>query len=329
MTDSLGLGGGTAFNAGSGGGTSNDTQLYLTWLDYQKDPQLQQFVRDNYSNYAWMLDNPELAPILVATAANGWGADQVASELTKTTWWKSNGQNVANWEQLQATDPATAAQRVTDMKATILADANTLGVGLNDSQMTTLATQANQFAWDSTTIQRNVANMVTQGANGGYNFAPTGTAAQFKNQMTSMLQSYAVPVSQATQDWWTSLAVQGKGDINGVEDYLRQQASQLYPWMASSIAKGIKPTDYLSPYSSIASNLLGTSASAIDWTDPKWQSALLAQQKDGSSLPVSTQQFAVNLRTNPTFGYSQTPTAISNAYSMAQQIETAFGKIKT
>jgi hypothetical protein len=319
---------GTGFTDNASSAPPTDASAIATAMQvWDSNPALQQYVAQNYGYDAWMLANPELAPILIATAYWGWDQAHVDGALSTTTWWAQNGQAARSWQELTQTDPATAQQQVSQMSNTILAEANSLGVQLSNPAITNLATLASEFNWDSDTIHQMVAQQYASTAPGqGQGTATGGTAAQFGDQAQQLIQQYMVPVSQGTLATWTNNAVLGTADISGFEDYLRNAATAMYPWMKTALAQGMTPQSWFSPYTSQAESILGISSDQVNWTDPKWLNALTASQPDGTTAPVNLTQFANTLRSDPTFGYQYTADAKQQAYTMAQTITDAFGK---
>lgn len=301
-----------------------DAQAYTAAMAaYNSNTALQQYVQSEYGDNAWMMANPELQQILVATAYYGWDQAHVDSALNATSWWKANGQQVAEWQQLQATDPGTALRQIGQTAATVRAAANGLGVQLSDTQINSLAAQATEFSWNSDTINQAVGAMYQTTTT-----TPTsGTAADFQDQATTLLQQYAVPVSSQTLSDWTNNAVKGTATIAGFEDYLRQQATTLYPFMSKALENGVTPQSFFSPYTSAASSLLGVSEDSINWSDPKWLNAVTQQNPGGEATPVSLTQFQKTLRTDPQYGWSKTADAVSAAYATAGQIAQSFGRV--
>ena len=113
-----------------------------------------------------------------------------------------------------------------------------------------------------------------------------------------------------------------------MSNFYGQTAAQRFPWMKTAIASGMTPKDYLAPYTSQAAKTLSVAPDSINWADPKWQGALLQTDNTGAQVPKNADQFNKALMQDPQFGYSKTQGAIDQAYAVAQQITTAFGKVK-
>ena len=310
-------------------------QTAYAMQQYNSNPAVQQYFASNYPDLAWMMNNPELLPILVSATVNGWDQGKIDAQLSQTTWWQQNGSSARQFLQTQATDPATAAQEIASNKALIMSQVQNWGVGMNDSQMTALATQATMLNWNS--------DQISQAVRSAYN-TPQGQATTNMGEAATMQQTiqnvagqYLYTASPNMIQFWTQAAMQkgasdpatANADLqSSLANYLGQQAAIRFPWMKTAIAQGMTPQQFLDPYTQQAAKTLSISPDSIDWTDPKWQAALLQTNAQGESTPVNTDQFNKALMQNPTFGYSKTQGAIDQAYSVAQTLATTFGKIK-
>lgn len=296
---------------------------YVAMAAYNSNPALQQYVQQEYGgDYGWMLAIPELKAILVAAASAGWDGGRISSALYSTTWWKQNGSTVAAWQDLQARDPQQAQAEINQNTNTVRDAAQKLGVQLSDQQIQNIASYNTEFQWTASTLNHVIATQYNATTN------PTsGTAAAFQDSAQQAMQTYAVPMSQQAIQQWTSQAVLGNADAAGLNDYLRNQAKQLYPFMTKAIDQGVTPQAFLAPYSSAAATLLGVSEGSISWSDPKWLSAVTQPGPGGEQTPASLTQFQNTLRSDPTFGYSKTSGAVAAAYTTAKTIATSFGKV--
>ena len=320
-------------NAGS---DSLSQQTAYAMQQYNSNPAVQQYFASNYPDLAWMTSNPELLQILVSASINGWDQGKIDAALSQTQWWSQNGQAARQFIQLQATDPTTAAQEIASNKALVMTQAQNWGVALNDQQLTQLATNATMFNWNADQIAQNVRSAYTIPT--GQVNTNAGITAQMQQTIQNVAGQYLVNASPDMIKFWTNAAMQnGAADPAtanselqaSLQNYLAQQASQRFPFMKDAIAQGMTPQQYLDPYTQQAAKTLSTSTDAIDWTDPKYQAALLGNDSMGNPLPLNVDQFNKNLMSNPIFGYSKTAGAIQQAYATANTIEQTFGKVKT
>ena len=297
---------------------------------YNANPQFQQYVQQAFAGDAWMLQNPELLSVMVAAAANGWGPNAFNAALGQTQWWAQNGQAARTFIQLQGSDPASAGQQVAAAKASLLTDSESMGVQLNDGQLTDLATKSAMFAWTTPQMDQALrAAYVTPSAGGQL----TGDAAGIAQTVKTTAGDYLLTADPNMVNFWTTAAVQ-KGQNSGqvqaeMQQFYGQQTATRYPWMAAAISQGMTPKDYLSPYTTQAASTLSVAPDSINWSDPKWQSALLQTNPDGSQVPKNTDQFNKSLMQDPQFQYSKTQNAINQAYSTVQTLLQTFGATKS
>jgi hypothetical protein len=294
---------------------------------YNSNPAIQQYFANNYPDLAWMMQNPELKQILISGSINGWGQGLVDGALQSTQWWQQNGSTVRDWQQKQQQDPASAAQTVAQNKAIAVAAAQQIGVSLTESQLNSLANNASMFQWNQQQIDQNIRGMYQTGSPVG------GDAASIQGALQNVAGNYLTNADTNTINWWTTVGVQNGQSSSQIaseyQNYLQTQAEQRFPWMKSAIQQGMTPKQYLDPYTQQAAKTLSISADSIDWTDPKWQGALLQTQPDGSQAPANADEFNKKLMQDPQFQYSKTQGAIDQAYSVAKTLESTFGAIKT
>ena len=211
------------------------------------------------------------------------------------------------------------------MQDTILGEAQSLGVTVPTDQLKNMAQMAVAFGWSADVIQQ------TLRAGGASSTATPqfGAAATFADQAQQLAGEYNQTMSAAQLSAYVNQNVKGTLTADGLQQIFAQQAEQQDPWMAASIRMGVTPSQYLSSYASAAASTLGIDASDVNWTDPKWNQALLQTNAQGQQAPVSIGQFQQNLMKNPVYGYQNTQGARDQAYGAAQQILTTFGRVKT
>ena len=323
-------------------GESVQSQIDAAWAQFQGNPQMQQAIQQEYGDESWALSIPELGKIIVAGALYGWDQGEMDGAIAGTQWYKTASGSMRAWSALQATDPATANQQIENTKWAIWEISQQSGVALQPDQVQNLAVKALMFGWvsaDATSgdvsagntlnqiIRNQYANPTSIGAGGT---TQMGEAAQFTDAARQLSGQYLVPMSDQQIQDWTIRAVKGQVNQQGLEDSLRQQAAQLYPWMTAALNQGQTPRDFLSPYTQAAASTLSISPDQIDWTSPKWMSKLLAPAgPDGTSGgPLNVDQFSRAIKADPTFGYQNTKDAMTQSYGLADTILQQFGKVQ-
>jgi hypothetical protein len=295
---------------------------------YNASPALQQYIAQAYGYIgAYLLAQPELLPILVAAGLNNWGQAEFDGAITQTQWWQTTSQAQRNFQEIQATDPGEAAEQVTQMQSTILGTAQSLGVSLPSSDLQNLSQMAVEYGWSSDVITQTLRAGAAAGTNGATVSTAFGSGATFADQAQQLAGEYNINLSSSQLAAYVKANAAGTLTADGLQQLFVQQASQQNPWMASSIAMGVTPSQYLSSYASAAASTLGIDPSDVNWTDPKWASALMQTNSDGTQSPVSVGVFQQNLMKNPQYGYQYTQGARDQAYGLAQTIAQQFGKV--
>lgn len=112
-----GFGGGGGGVAGGTEGAGSDDEVY-----------------DEYPQYTWALDHPELGPILRRAAKEDYSAGRLQAEIFRTNWWQTTGRAQREWIALAGTDPAEASIRLRAVEETnqMLAAAAQYGVPLTE-----------------------------------------------------------------------------------------------------------------------------------------------------------------------------------------------------
>jgi len=129
------------------------------------------------------------------------------------------------------------------------------------------------------------------------------------NDLAKIADLYHVPVSRGT--------IESMADENGhvtpekhqaFHEYVKSAAQGLYPSMAKQIAAGIPTAHLLDPYRQVAKMQLGEHVEPDFHNDPKWEAALTGgRDKDGKPVPMSLGEWKRHLRTQPEYGYQNTP----------------------
>lgn len=309
-------------------GESDAQAAQAAWQAYQNSPALQQAIAENFSSDAWMLSQPGLGAILVGAAINQWDQGRMEALLTQNPWWQQNGSRVAAWNALTSSDPAGAQAQVAASKAQLETYAQSVGVNMTDSALTNLATTSAMLQWNQDQmVQALRASYSPPTAVTGY----TGDTATMASQVRAVGGQYLQQMGSNDVAFWVTAGVkQGMTPqqlTDEMSNFYSQQAAQRFPWMKAALSMGMTPQQYLQPYTTQAAQTLSISPTSVNWTDPKWQAALLQTGQDGQQTPVNADQFARNIMRDPTFGYGNTQAAVDKAYSTVQQLAQTMGKM--
>jgi hypothetical protein len=247
---------------------------------------------------------------VLADSINGkWSDIDTQAALQHTKYFTERSLVQRQWDALQATDPATAGQRVVDKKRIIDDLGQQLGIllegaapgagGLNTPAFDFLVSAVAQD-WDANRIRYEMLASVNATHAGGQ-------LGQSAARVKSMADDYAVVMSdQSAFDWGRKLS-QGAVDEQGVQGYLIEQAKSRLPGLADALDRGITVRQYADQYLQIAQQELGINPSTVSLTDPKWLAALdQVDQKTGQHYTMTASDWTSHIRKEPTYGYAST-----------------------
>jgi hypothetical protein len=255
-----------------------------------------------------------------------WSDQQLQAALRGTEYYQSTDQTARTWDILQATDPASAAQKaaqakqwVDDAQAATGIKLDTTG-GLASAGFAFLA-KATAEGWTQDQIKYQLIAQAGGQANGGQ-------IADATTQVKALAEQYGVPLSDQAAMHWGEQLTSGAIDQNAVKGYLVEQAKSLFPGLTAALDAGQTVAQYADPYKQIAAQNLNINPNDINWTDPKWQAALnQVDPKTGARVSMSLDQWQKTIRSDPTYGYDQTSQAQQSASQLTTQLAQRFGAI--
>jgi hypothetical protein len=274
---------------------------------------------------------PELLTLYLQSINETWSPEQLQSKLYATNYYKSTTQDQRSWDQLIAQDPATAQQRYQTASQHNTQLWQQGGYSVPYATFLTINNQAVRGNWSDDTIkaalnaaQKGLPPPTTNPGDSGIQGG--GDIGANMNLVKQIAASYAVPVSNDAAYQWALNLQSGAVDQNGVQAWAKEQAASLFPGLKTALDAGLTVDQYASPYKSVAQQELGINPNDISWTDPKWNAALnQIDAKTGARVSMSLSDWTTKLRSDPTYGYDQTPGAKDQARTLATKIQSVFG----
>jgi hypothetical protein len=319
-TNSIG-GGGQSSGSGLGAVGSGKPLSGQDLIDYAEQ---------NFPQYAYLLHDPEVGPILVKAAQEGVSDPNIlAGMLRNTNWWRTTTTTSRDFNKLMADDPVTANQAINNKMADIDTQAWSLGVKLTPQIEHDLAVSSMKLGWTSDTLtQQIVAKNKTTYTTGGQ-FG--GAAALDVQSLKQMYNDYGLPLTDETLNSQMQQILSGKANVNAVQQKLAQQAATLYstnPQLAKFLSDGEGTTrDWADPYIQKAASTLGISAKNIDITAPMWAKILHPATDPNTGKPLgqamSLDQWETTLRNDPQYGFDSS----INGVQQGAQLGAALGHI--
>lgn len=281
-------------------------------------------IQTEYPQAIPLLSQPGVMAVYQQAIENNWPPERLQAALEQTPWWNQTPAEVRQFQALQATDPATAAEKIEQTRRIIDDLQRELGVTLDSagglaSPAFAFLRDAVSYGWSADEIKYRMIQGVNETKSGGLIGA---NAAQIK----SMANDYGVPLSdKSVMDYATKLT-QGAIDQQSIQGYLIEQAKSLFPALSSALDRGITVKQYADPYLQLAQQELDINPADINLTDPKWMRLLnQVDPKTGQRVSMSLDQALATFRTDPTYGYDTTAKGRQDATNLATQLQTKFG----
>lgn len=274
-------------------------------------------IKSLYPSMAWALDVPELADVLIKAGLEQWDQGRVVAAIQNTEWWKQKNAAQREWEQLIHTDPAEAESRVRQLAAGITRWAASVGISLSRDESIYIARFAMAEGkppeqWQAEIVDR---------------FAPQQPKGPVPGDLRTLARQWAVPLSDQTVADWAARIMKGEATQDMFLSYLKEQAKSLFPGLSSAIDRGITPIQYANPYIEIAVQELGINPADFDLMDPRWSRALHnIDPRTGLPVSMSLAEWTKVLRTDPTYGYADTPKARDTATRLGQALLERLGR---
>jgi hypothetical protein len=222
-------------------------------------PSVAETVMAQYPSLAWLLNDPEVGPLLTqAVDPNvGFSPQTFQAKLMETTWWKQRSATGRAFEVTWNTDPATAIQSVDAYTAELQALANNLGVGMTSDQRIMLAHWGllTGNAPDSAIMRQKLVDMSSQ-ANGAI-LGGTGQMGAIAQDIGSLFrgQWFTDSTMQGYLDLTKAVAA-GYDSMESINARLKVQAAQRFPHLADRINAGETLAQIAAPFQQLVASEL-------------------------------------------------------------------------
>lgn len=199
-----------------------------------------QQIAEQFPQYAWAYNDPEIGPLLQQAVNDGWDANQLEAHVTGTNWFRSKTQAERNYLALAGADPKEAERRLNnyDSITKYIAQAKQYGQTVSfqeaarqvdrvvrgeiapDALTEELRMQAkNLFGWDTFIGKQIDAGATVEGL-----FEP------IRNAAAQVLGVNPASVDISDPKWRSLLQFpDGKGGIKMASDFELQQKLRLDP----------------------------------------------------------------------------------------------------
>lgn len=249
---------------------------------------LEQVITEQYPQFAYMLQDPELRYLLFASLDPSTGFDSATfqNHLMQTNWWKTHSASARNWTQQVALDPASAERTMSQKIDTLRNLSMSGGLNLSEAQLRWEASLALQNGWSDQEVKRNLLMVGAQSGQNGLYSGEIGGAAQ---QVRQMAADMALPISEQNVNTYANDLWMGQQTADEIKTNLAQQAIHAYgmqnPELANALNRGQTVAQFMDPQiQAVASNLeIGTDQ--INLAQPKWQALMNYSDPNQKGVP--------------------------------------------
>lgn len=276
------------------------------------------FVRQNYGQLAWALDDPEIGPILRRAAAEEWDPIKLFGAVQGTNWWKSTSAAGRTWEQLVNEDPAEAQRLVNQAAATVQNRAKSLGIPLAPGQIQGIARSAAQNGWTDAQVVDQVMRQVNWAT------LEAGDLTALRDDVKAVASSYLVGVSDSTAQQYAARIASGEMTMQGVRSAMVKQAKSRFGWMSAQLDEGMTVRDYLQPVRDTIARELEIAPDAVDLTDSKWLGMVEVADDKGGMRAATLNEAMLAARRRPE--WAETRNAQETTTNMIGMIAEVFGR---
>lgn len=275
---------------------------------------------------SFLNSNPELKKLFSTAVAQTWTPAEFQAKLQATKWFQDASVAVRNGQLQKSTDPATWAQNVAEVTATIQQQAGSMGAQMSSSVEQQMASDAVMHGWTPAQLQQQMASYVTtMGSTGNYG----GQAGANEGTLQKMATDYGQTLSSQSLQSWVQKIAAGSATTDDYQAQMKASASALYPQYTQQIASGMTMADIAQPYIQQMASTLELDPTSITVSDKNIQAALNGSPGPGSAAAsqnpagMNMYQFQNQLRQDPR--WATTSNAQQAAESATRGILQNFG----
>lgn len=272
--------------------------------------------------FAWSVlnGNPELKAIFQKAVKETWTADKFVASVRGTGWYKSTAESVRNAQMLQASDPATYANQLAQVRARVGMMAAEFGARMSGQTLNQIAEQTLQGGWDDNQLRQTLSGYVEFSGQGN----AWGQAGLIVNQLREYARSMGVNVSEQQLQEWTTRSVRGEIVPEDAQTVIKEAAAGRYVAFRDRILAGESMESIAEPYRQSMGAMWEINPQSKDIMDPMIQRALTAvDPKTGQPAAQPLWQFEIDLRKDPM--YNKTSGAQKSAMETGRQVLRDFG----
>jgi hypothetical protein len=253
-------------------------------------------LREQYPSMAYLLDEPEVGPILEQADREGWPPEKLQSRLEATTWWRTHSSSIRDYHDLLNTDPASFWQAVQEKGDVITDMAARAGFIFSQDEIQNMAKAALYLGRSDADILRAMATNAQ---------ARVTPASGYQARVKQLAAAYLVPVSNDLISDWTRKLASGQYTEDNLTAQLADWAKQMYPHLSQQIDSG-EFQNFTSVMKNQIASTLEIAPGQIDMVnDPRWRQTIDTLDDKGNHRAMTLYEVQQYARQQPEYRYTR------------------------
>jgi hypothetical protein len=292
-------------------------------------------VKREYPSAAYLLNHPEVGPLLLKAVAGEYDQQTFQQKLYATKYWKSTADAQRKWDAFASLDPASAKAQVTQMRARLKDLSGSLGRSLTAQGQHWVSVQALRNGWDDTQVTDAVLSTIKWGdygqgsgaASGKQTKAIGGDMGATIQQLRALNAQYMVQGSDRGDFDRALRVLGGEQTMEGIESMLAEQAKQRWTHLSDSIEAGVTPAQYFEQHRAVIAEQLEINPDQVDlMRDPAWRQVISHNDEQSGQIRPMTLSEATTLARKDE-RWKATKGAQAEASSFAENLARMFGEV--
>ena len=277
-------------------------------------------VSRKYPYLAFLLDDPEVGPLLQEADRTNMDPDVFQSRLMQTSWWKNTSDTQRNYFALKTGDPATLNRRVDEIKSQLQEIASSMGHDLDAGYLDHFAHKALQFGMSTRQIQAMIADEIIPLVGASHRSATT-------HEMNQVKDAYAYNLDHASFNLWAKEIAAGRKTLDNFRGEAMNNAKRLFPHLSDDIDRGLTIRQITDPYrQALSREFDGKNPEEFDFAnDPKWRHVIDFVDDKGTHRTMS--MIEVTRYARQQAEWRNTRTAREQVAQVGEQLLQSFGAL--
>lgn len=284
-------------------------------------------VLQRYPQFAAFINHPEIGPLLLQAADQGFDSVTLQGKLHQTQWWQKTWADARQLEVLKGTDPAEFWAR--HRQTTVEVQSLFRQLGVSNAHHPNLAGDlANEWlkrGKDDWFLFNELGNLMSRDPSLVGDFGDIGARkAKFRTYAKDMLLDYSDQAlnHMAIANW------RNQDSDEAIQNRLRIEAMRRFGHLKDELERGLTVREIASPMVNAVARLLEISPDEVDLAQPRWRQMIDYKDQDTgkqrSMTITEAERFA--RRSKP---FETTKTARDEAHGLALKVMENMGAIAT